>query len=46
MKIYHNPRCGKSREALALLEKQKANIKIINYIENPLTSNLHIRKVA
>lgn len=35
--IYHNPRCGKSREALALLEEKNATIDVINYINEPLT---------
>lgn len=33
--IYHNPRCSKSRETLALLENTDANISIIKYLETP-----------
>lgn len=39
MKIYHNPRCRKSREALALLEEKNVKVEIINYIKNPLSAN-------
>ncbi|MCX2763794.1 arsenate reductase (glutaredoxin) [Aquimarina muelleri] len=35
--IYHNPRCSKSRQALALLEEKKENIEIVKYLETPLT---------
>ena len=31
--IYHNPRCSKSRETLALLENK--NVTIIKYLETP-----------
>jgi len=33
--IYHNPRCSKSRETLALLENTGANVAVINYLETP-----------
>lgn len=33
--IYHNPRCSKSRQTLALLEKYAGEINIIEYLENP-----------
>ena len=33
--IYHNPRCSKSRETLALLEDTNASLKIIKYLETP-----------
>lgn len=36
LKIYHNPRCRKSREALAYLNDQKMNVEVINYLRNPL----------
>ena len=38
MKIYHNPRCGKSREGLAILQESKLPFEIVNYIENPISS--------
>ena len=35
MKIYHNPRCSKSREGLAILEASKLKFEIIKYLETP-----------
>ncbi len=36
MKIYHNPRCSKSRQTLALLEEKGINPEIILYLkDNP-----------
>ena len=37
MKIYHNPRCNKSRQALAIVEKKTSEFKIVEYLKNPLT---------
>ncbi len=34
-KIYHNPRCRKSRETLALLEEKGENPEIILYLVTP-----------
>ena len=36
IKIYHNPRCGKSRECLAFIENSKQEFEIIKYLEHPL----------
>jgi arsenate reductase (glutaredoxin) len=33
--IYHNPRCGKSRETLALLEKKGVSPRIVEYLKTP-----------
>ncbi|MDX2322327.1 MAG: arsenate reductase (glutaredoxin) [Moritella sp.] len=33
--IYHNPRCSKSRQTLALLEEQGVEPSIIKYLETP-----------
>ncbi|MEZ0006362.1 arsenate reductase [Flavobacterium sp. 28YEA47A] len=39
--IYHNPRCGKSREGLSLLEKSGKEFKVIQYLkEVPTTEEL------
>ena len=37
IKIYHNPRCGKSREGLAILEKSQQKFEIVKYLETPPT---------
>ncbi|MAS52202.1 MAG: arsenate reductase (glutaredoxin) [Flavobacteriales bacterium] len=34
MKIYHNPRCRKSRETLQIIEASGNKVEIINYLEN------------
>lgn len=36
--IYHNPRCSKSRETLALLEEKGIAPTIIKYLEHPPTA--------
>ncbi len=33
--IYHNPRCSKSRQTLALLEEQGITPEVILYLETP-----------
>ena len=33
--LYHNPRCSKSRQTLALLEEQGVNPDIVLYLETP-----------
>lgn len=35
--IYHNPRCSKSREALALLEGQGLAPTVVEYLKTPPT---------
>ncbi len=37
LKILHNPRCSKSREALALLESRGLHPEVVEYLETPLT---------
>ncbi|MDX1768968.1 arsenate reductase (glutaredoxin) [Arenibacter troitsensis] len=39
IKIYHNPRCGKSREGLAILENSENDFEIIKYLENVPSKN-------
>ncbi len=33
--IYHNPRCSKSRQTLALLEDRGISPKVVRYLETP-----------
>jgi arsenate reductase len=35
--IYHNPRCSKSRNTLALLEEHGVSPEIVLYLETPLS---------
>jgi len=35
MQIYHNPRCSKSRQTLALLNERGIEPEIVLYLENP-----------
>ncbi len=37
MRIYHNPRCSKSRETLALIKERGVYPEIIKYLEHPIT---------
>lgn len=37
MKIYHNPRCGKSRTALEILQERGFEPEIIEYLKTPPT---------
>jgi len=36
--IYHNPRCGKSRQTLALLKEQGLEPVVIDYLKTPPTA--------
>jgi arsenate reductase len=37
MKIYHNPRCSKSRETLALLREKGFDPVVVEYLKHPPT---------
>ena len=37
VKIYHNPRCSKSRQTLQILEENGVEPEIIKYLETPPT---------
>lgn len=34
IEYWHNPRCSKSRQGLALLEEQKADLRVRKYLED------------
>ncbi len=34
-KIYHNPRCSKSRATLALLEQHNLDVDVVEYLKTP-----------
>ena len=36
--IYHNKRCGKSRDALAILNEKNVEFKVVDYIKTPPTT--------
>jgi arsenate reductase len=41
MKIYHNPRCSKSRQTLALIQENGVEPEVVLYLENiPSTEEL------
>ena len=35
IKVYHNPRCKKSREGIAFLEDAQIDFEIVKYLETP-----------
>lgn len=37
IQVYHNNRCGKSREAIKIVEASGKEFEIIKYLENPPT---------
>ena len=36
MKLYHNPRCSKSRQGLAILKEKNLKFEIVEYLKSPL----------
>ena len=42
--IYHNTRCGKSRECLAYLEKSNRSFEIVNYLDNRTKEKIWIEQ--
>jgi len=37
VKVYHNPRCSKSRQTLQLLEDNGVQVEVIEYLKTPPT---------
>ena len=51
IKIYHNPRCSKSREGVQILENSKVNFEIVKYLddnlsEKELTQIIHLLEIS
>lgn len=51
MKIYHNPRCSKSRQGLAILENSNLQFETIKYLDTPvskeeLTSIINLLEIS
>lgn len=54
MKIYHNPRCSKSRQGLAILNDANIEFEIIQYLKTPpsekeikdILSKLNMKPIA
>lgn len=40
LKIYHNPRCKKSREGLSFLQEKTAAIEIVEYLKEGLSEEI------
>ena len=38
IQLYHNPRCGKSRNCLAQVTEKESEVSIIKYLETPPTA--------
>ncbi len=38
IRLYHNPRCSKSREALALLRERGVQPQVVEYLKQPLSA--------
>ena len=36
VRIFHNPRCSKSRATLALLEARGVDVRVVHYLDTPL----------
>lgn len=35
IKVYHNPRCSKSRQTLALLQEHGGELEVVEYLKTP-----------
>ena len=44
LKIYHNPRCSKSRQTLQILQENSADFQIIEYLKN-IPTELELRSI-
>ncbi|MCK5855299.1 MAG: arsenate reductase (glutaredoxin) [Sulfurovaceae bacterium] len=39
IKIWHNPRCSKSRASFALLEEKNIEVEVVKYLDTPPTED-------
>jgi arsenate reductase len=51
IKIYHNPRCRKSREGLAILENSEKEFEVVKYLEivfsvKKITEIIHLLNIT
>ena len=46
IKIYHNPRCSKSRQGLQFLEESNQEFEVIKYLDSPLSKEELTKLVA
>ncbi|MDC0249464.1 arsenate reductase (glutaredoxin) [Flavobacteriales bacterium] len=37
MRIYHNPKCSKSRQTIKIVRNKTSEFEIVEYLKNPLT---------
>lgn len=44
--LYHNPRCSKSREALALLRERSVELVVVEYLQSPPTTEALLEIIA
>ena len=35
IKIYHNPRCSKSRQTLSIIQERGLDLNVVEYLKNP-----------
>ncbi|MCI5044521.1 MAG: arsenate reductase (glutaredoxin) [Aquisalinus sp.] len=45
MEFWHNPRCSKSRQTLALLQEKAVDVQVVEYLKSPPTQK-RLREVA
>lgn len=45
IEYWHNPRCSKSRQGLALLQENGAEVEIVEYLKNP-PAIVRIKEIA
>ncbi|WP_299126162.1 arsenate reductase (glutaredoxin) [uncultured Winogradskyella sp.] len=46
IKIYHNPRCSKSRQGLAILEASGKDFEVVKYLDTDLTVDQLTRVIS